>query len=142
LHAAVHGNDFTKWARNTGVSKQQAAEWGQEGGKVGGKLQPREVKVKNGEKSRDLGLGFHAPGVARLGGLSGGSKGGRETHRKKTGMFAMSKEEQSQRSKKAGKTTAAQRWRCLVTGHVSSAGSLARFQRARNIDTSLRERLE
>jgi len=34
LHSAVHGGDFTKWAR--------------EGGKLGAKAQPREVRVRNG----------------------------------------------------------------------------------------------
>ena len=41
----------------------------------------------------------------------------------------------------AGKKAASQRWRCLDTGHVSSAAGLARYQNARNIDTSLRERI-
>ena len=45
-------------------------------------------------------------------------------------------------AREAGKKAAAQRWKCLVTGHISSAGALANFQKARNIDTSLRERLE
>jgi len=40
------------------------------------------------------------------------------------------------------KNTASQRWKCLVTGHVSSPGSLSNYQRARGIDTSLRVRLE
>jgi hypothetical protein len=142
LHSAVHGDDFTKWARNNGVSKKQASEWGKIGGVTGGKLQPKEVKVNNGKKARDLKLGFHAPGAAQLGGLTGGRNGGLESHRRKVGAFAMSKEEQSKRSKKAGRTTSSQRWMCLVTGHISNAGGLTCFQKVRGIDTSLRERLE
>ncbi|MDX1371194.1 MAG: hypothetical protein R3321_01920 [Nitrososphaeraceae archaeon] len=34
-----------------------------------------------------------------------------------------------------------QRWKCLVTGHISSPGPLTNYQKARNIDPSLRERL-
>ena len=41
-----------------------------------------------------------------------------------------------------GKSTTTQRWQCLVTGHVSSPGSLSVYQRARGIDVALRERLE
>jgi hypothetical protein len=33
------------------------------------------------------------------------------------------------------------RFRCLVTGHESTPGGLARYQKARGIDTSLRERV-
>ena len=35
-----------------------------------------------------------------------------------------------------------QRWQCLVTGHVSNSGGLTSWQKARGIDTSLRERLQ
>jgi hypothetical protein len=41
-----------------------------------------------------------------------------------------------------GKSTTSQRWQCLVTGHVSNPGSLARWQRSRGIDTTLRRKLE
>ena len=37
LHAAIHGNDFTKWARK--------------GGKLGAKAQPRATRVENGRKN-------------------------------------------------------------------------------------------
>jgi hypothetical protein len=35
----------------------------------------------------------------------------------------------------------AQKWKCLVTGHISSPGSLSIYQKARGIDTSLRVRV-
>jgi hypothetical protein len=38
--------------------------------------------------------------------------------------------------------TNAQRWKCKVTGHVSNAGALSRYQKSRGIDTSLRELLQ
>ena len=41
-----------------------------------------------------------------------------------------------------GRVTSSQRWKCLVTGHISNAGSLTLYQRARGIDTSQRERVE
>ena len=44
-------------------------------------------------------------------------------------------------SSKGGKITNSQKWRCLVTGYISSPGPLSCYQRARGIDTSLRERV-
>lgn len=101
LHAAIHEHDFVLWSHNTGVSREQASEWGREGGKIGGKLQPREVKIQNGLKARDKGLGFFEPGAARRGGLAGGSKGGRRSAELGKGCFALSKKEQTLRSKKS-----------------------------------------
>lgn len=43
--------------------------------------------------------------------------------------------------KKGGTKTQTQRWKCLVTGHISNPASLSRYQKARGIDTSMRERL-
>ena len=45
-------------------------------------------------------------------------------------------------SSKAGKASSKLRFRCLVTGHVSNAGGLMVWQRARGIDTSLKERIQ
>jgi hypothetical protein len=42
---------------------------------------------------------------------------------------------------KGGRNTSSQKWRCLITGHVTNAGALTCYQRHRNIDTSLRERI-
>jgi hypothetical protein len=33
------------------------------------------------------------------------------------------------------------RWRCLVTGHISSYAGLSKYQNRRNIDKSLREQV-
>ncbi len=43
---------------------------------------------------------------------------------------------------KGGKISSSQKWRCLVTGHISNPGPLSRYQKARGIDTSLRERVK
>jgi hypothetical protein len=65
----------------------------------------------------------------------------------------MTPEQRSERAKKAnagmtpeqrsevGKKTSSQKWQCTVTGFITSAGNLARYQRARGIDTSNRVRL-
>ena len=74
---------------------------------------------KGGKKTAELKLGVHAPGMASKGGKIGGLKGG----------------------KIGSTTTNAQRWRCLVTGFISSSGPLSHYQKKRGIDTSLRERV-
>lgn len=42
---------------------------------------------------------------------------------------------------KGGKVTTSQRWRCLETGYVTTSPALSNYQKKRNIDTSLRERV-
>lgn len=65
-------------------------------------------------------------------------KGGQTCKEQKIGIFAIPSDEHSENSRKAGKTTSALRFKCLVTGHVSTPGGLSRYQVARGIDTSLR----
>jgi hypothetical protein len=141
LHNEVHQGDFTSWASNNGVTKEQAAEWGALGGRTGGKLQPREVKVKNGLKCKENKLGFFALGENAEGGRKGGKVVGKKLFDSKTGMFGMTKEEQTVRSQKAGKTTSSIKVRCTVTGHISNPGALTRYQTARGINTSNREKI-
>ena len=57
------------------------------------------------------------------------------------GFHFMDKEKHMETSSKAGKSSSKQRWRCTVTGHVSNAGGLMVWQRARGIDTRLKERI-
>jgi hypothetical protein len=70
-------------------------------------------------------------------GKKGGVKGGARSKELGVGICGIPTEERRQR----GKEVAAQRWKCLVTGHVSAAGPLTLWQKVRNINTSLRERL-
>lgn len=44
--------------------------------------------------------------------------------------------------KKNIKIINSQKWKCLITGFISTPGALSRYQKARGIDTSLRERIE
>lgn len=63
--------------------------------------------------------------------------GGKRTQELGVGLFSQSEED----LRANGRKTTSQRWRCLVTGHVSTPGGLSRWQKARGLDTSLRERL-
>ncbi len=44
----------------------------------------------------------------------------------------------SKGGKAGAKTQHAQRWKCLVTGYITTPGPLSRYQKTRGIDTSLR----
>jgi len=118
-----------EWARKAGdeansqgvgcscASSETLSEWGRKGGAIVG---ARMKKDKTG---------IFAPGMQQL--------GGQTTFELGVGLFAQSTEQ----LKECGRKTTSQRWECLVTGHISTPGGLARFQKARNIDTSLRRRL-
>jgi hypothetical protein len=45
-------------------------------------------------------------------------------------------------SKEQRKNISRQKWKCLVTGYISNAPGLAIYQRKRNIDTTLRVKIE
>ena len=68
----------------------------------------------------------------------------------KLGIFSMSHEELSLAGKKGGKIGGIvgakkqhkQKWKCLVTGHISSPCGLSSYQKARGIDKSMRVRIE
>jgi hypothetical protein len=67
-----------------------------------------------------------------------GKKGSNKNKKNKVGIFSLSKEELSENGKKAN----SQKWMCLETGFVSNSGGLSHYQKARNIDTSKRKRIE
>jgi hypothetical protein len=89
------------------------------------------ASYQGGMKTYELGIGAHAPGMAAL----GGSIVGKQNKKLGRGVFAPGNQS------KGGKNSANQKWRCLKTGHVSNPGGLTSYQRHRNIDTSLRERI-
>jgi hypothetical protein len=78
----------------------------------------------------------------RKAGKIGGKVNGRLTHQNKTGIHALSKEQTKENASKGGKVISSQRWKCLVTGFISTAGALGNYQKARGIDTSQRMRVE
>jgi hypothetical protein len=96
---------------------------------LGAKAQPKEVKQANGRKlaefNREHGTGAQGLPLERK----------QELARQN---FAL----QTLGQKQANATKQhAQRWRCLVTGYVTTPAPLSRYQKARGIDTSLRERV-
>jgi len=122
--------------------------WTEEGSSLGGKM--RQAQKTPEERKR------HSQRIGSIQGplsyenktalfaqtfgeqLENAKAGGRVCKEKGLGIFAIGPEEHSANSRKAGKTTSALRFKCLVTGHVSTPGGLSRYQVARGIDTSLR----
>ncbi len=58
------------------------------------------------------------------------------------GIFKMTPEERSAAGKKGGKSVSSQKWKCTVTGFVSTPGPLTRYQVKRGIDPSNRIRIQ
>jgi hypothetical protein len=72
---------------------------------------------------------------------SGGKTSGINAYKNKTGIHNFTKEKRLEVSSKGGKSSSSQKWKCLVTGYISTAPGLASYQRKRNIDTSLKVRV-
>jgi hypothetical protein len=127
LHHAVHGYDYILWARkgSPSVKNRNSAP----GGKASGTMM-RDNKI-------GLFNPVNKPKVIEGAKICGVKRAQQMAVEGYPGLGAS-----LEAASAAGKKAAAQKWKCLVTGHVSSAGGLARFQKARGIDTSLRERLE
>lgn len=90
---------------------------------------------KGGRVTKDNNLGIFNPEYDRI---PNARRAGRISALKQiengTGIHAMTPEQQSERSKRGAKTTTSQRWKCLVTGHISSPGGLSNHQKGLGID--------
>jgi hypothetical protein len=111
---------------NEAYSGIKSIEACRKAGKIGGKLGNKEGKRKGGEQAKKDKKGFHAPGMASIGGTT-------------------TKQRHPNLASESGKLGAviqhSQVWRCLVTGFETTPAPLSRYQKARGIDTSLRERI-
>jgi hypothetical protein len=114
-----------------GFTPEQQHENSKNAGKYGGK------------KAKELGVGIHAFTAEQK--CEVGNKGGCKTKELGVGIHGLSKEERIENSKNAGKlggkVAGNQKWMCLETGFISNAGGLAKYQKARGIDTSKRTRI-
>jgi hypothetical protein len=85
----------------------------------------------------------------------GGKVSGNEAYKNKTGIHSFSKEERKKHSsnggrknietghiqelgKKQGEKINSKKWKCLITGHITTSGPLTNYQRSRGIDSKLR----
>ena len=92
-----------------------------------------QFSSRRGKKSAELKLGIHGRSAEQM--TAGGKKAVVINQANGTGAFFDPKIQSAN-----GKATSAQRWQCLITGHICNAGPLARYQKKRGIDTSLRTR--
>jgi hypothetical protein len=95
-------------------------------GKIGGKTQRRR-NVESG----------HLAIICLKGGHVAGKINGRKNV--ESGHWEAIRTPESRA--KGGKVTNSQKWKCLVTNYISTPGPLSRYQKARGIDTSLREQV-
>jgi hypothetical protein len=127
LHSAIHKHDFVLWARK--------------GARLGGQHTNPNGGIVSCKKMRESQTGLFDPKLkpfrSEWTSRAGEARAQQMASEGYPGLGAS-----SEAASEAGKKAAAQRWRCLITEHISSAASLARFQKARGIDTSLRERLK
>ena len=100
----------------------------------------------------------------KLGGRKGGLIGGKYVVENKLGIHSLSKEEKSFYGKKGATSTklkgvgihsltreqrilnakkqTSQKWKCTLTGYISTSAGLSHYQRKRNIDTMNRIKLD
>lgn len=135
---------FGEWAEKGG---QRATELGLNGWQH----VPQETLVENGRRSgrqnREQGRGIFAATPEewsarnRINGAKGCHAAGRTTKERGHGLFALTPE-QTKANAKAGATVINRTFAmCLETGYLSTLGPLAKWQRARGIDTARRVRL-
>ena len=64
-----------------------------------------------------------------------------EEQRKKLSEAGKGRKHSEESKQKMRENSGYQKWKCLETGFITNAGNLAKYQRARNIDTSKRIRI-
>jgi len=109
---------------------------------LGGERCPREVQVRNGLESQRKRRedGVHPwLGQTKEERVELGKKVGRHSWETQTGSHSPELTKQRHDKLRAMNYS---RWRCLVTGYITSPGPLSRYQRKRGIDTSMREKVE
>ena len=118
------------------LSSEELSKLGKKGGSIGG---PKGVRT---QLENEIGIYWLSEEERSRNCKKGGKVTGDFIYKNKIGMFARTKTQISIDASKGGKVVGNQRWKCLVTGYISNAGALLRYQKARGIDTSQRVRVE
>jgi hypothetical protein len=113
------------------LTKEQLSE----NGKKGGKSVTLETRKKSQETHKKNGTGFYNLDMEER--MRRSKKGGERAAEMGVGIHSLTYEQKQ----KLGEKTSSQRWKCLVTGHISTPGGLTPYQKARGIDTSKRVRI-
>jgi general stress protein YciG len=135
------------------LTKEKKIQAGKKGGAKGGnktyelglgihgrnKEQMIEDAKKGGTRVKQLGIGIHGRSKEQM--REDNKKSGQKSYELGVGVHSLTKDELSKAGKRGGKIVSSQRWECTETGFVANAGNLAKYQRARGIDTSKRVRI-
>jgi hypothetical protein len=119
-----------------GLTKEDRVKNGRKGGLIGGNSNKKNKTGFCGRNKQQMSED------GRKAGKIGGKVNGRLTYQNQIGIHALSKEETKKNATKGGKAISSQKWKCLVTGFVSTAGALGNYQKARGIETTKRIRIE
>lgn len=161
----VSGEDFIEddWEI---IDDQFISSWASKAGKISAELSKEnghgwysikeKDRVENGKKGGLISGNNHKKNKTgfcgrskekmsedgRKAGKIGGEINGKLTYQKKLGIHGLSPEQIKENASKGGKIISSQRWKCLVTGFISTAGALGNYQKSRGIDISQRVRIE
>jgi hypothetical protein len=154
LKVGIHGRDLNRIQEDS-----------MKGGKIGGKIGGKKVKEFGigifgmtdeerkhycskggkvvGNTTKELGIGiFGMTDEERKYYCSEGGKiGGIVLKEMGLGIFGMTDDDKKKYCSEGGKVANSQKWKCNITGYVSTSAGLSHYQKARGIDKSLRERL-
>ena len=105
--------------------------------------QTKEERVEMGKKLWYSGKGLASLNEderkynASLGGATGagGRVVGKMMYEQRRGIFSLSKPELSENGKLGAKNTNSQKWKCIITGYISTSAGLSNYQKSRKIDT-------
>jgi len=124
----IQGNENKKLKLGVcGRSEEQISEDARKGGLISGKLLYENKKGLFGMTDNDLSKSQ----------IKGGKIQGNKNKENKLGICGLSKEQRSENTKKQNSI----KWKCLITGHISTYNALSRYQNNRGIDISKRIRL-
>lgn len=94
-----------------------------------------DISKKAVEKNKKNKVGIFSLTKEQM--IENGRKNGLKNRENKTGFFKMSLEEKREVCRK----TNSQRWKCIETGYITTAGPLTIYQKSRGIDISKRVRV-
>jgi hypothetical protein len=104
----------------------------------------KEKMKQTGKKCHELNLGAHGRSKEKKSEDSkrSGKIVGKMFYENNIGIFSLTKEEKRINCSIGGKTAAKQKWKCTISGFVSTPGPLSLYQKKRGIDPSNRIRIE
>jgi len=135
LGVGLYGRTKEKCIENGKKIYQKTKELG-----VGLHAITREQRSENGrkgaQKAKELGVGLYGRTHEFM------SNHGKKMYEEKKGIHCLTSEELAKYASISGKIVSGRKYMCLETGFIANAGNLARYQKARGIDTSKRIKLE